>query len=341
VSVVDDCCKVVYDQLVKPSNPILDYVTEYSGITAQMLEGVTTTLAEVQEQILQLIDSSEATETYLVGHSLENDLYALKLFHPNVVDTAILYPHSKGSPFKFSLKNLAERYLGKQIQATVHDSIEDARTAMELARLKLYFGPSFGEFEIDGVSVCKILTDHQRYSSLLDRPAMVRKHTVGNANAILCNSDEEVRAKAIKEVKSETANLVWMQFADVYKQLEEEVSTKAMVGEIDDSVVKGLQPLASRLSEIQESFEASEQVQEKLRKMDERIGEIHESLPSNTMMIVLSGQGNTAYTRHLQQLKWKCKNANSPSLWDEKCDQHLNYSMRQAAETMCFMSIKE
>mmetsp|Transcript_5307 Transcript_5307/g.13285 ORF Transcript_5307/g.13285 Transcript_5307/m.13285 type:complete len:115 (-) Transcript_5307:643-987(-) len=47
-SVVDDLGNVIYDKLVKPERPILDYVTQFSGITAQMLQDVTTTLAQVQ-----------------------------------------------------------------------------------------------------------------------------------------------------------------------------------------------------------------------------------------------------------------------------------------------------
>ena len=60
-------------------------------------------------------------DTFLVGHSLENDLVALKLMHANCIDTALLYPHNKGPPFKFSLKSLAERYLSKQIQVSGHN----------------------------------------------------------------------------------------------------------------------------------------------------------------------------------------------------------------------------
>jgi hypothetical protein len=40
-----------------------------------MLEGVTTRLADIQEKILQVVSA----ETYMVAHSGENDLKALKV----------------------------------------------------------------------------------------------------------------------------------------------------------------------------------------------------------------------------------------------------------------------
>jgi RNA exonuclease 1 len=60
------------------------------------------------------------------------------------MDTALLYGHPKGPPLKPSLKNLCKIYLGKTIQEGAHDSIEDADTAMKLAKLKLNYGLDFG-----------------------------------------------------------------------------------------------------------------------------------------------------------------------------------------------------
>ncbi len=40
----------------------------------------------------------------------------LRLTHPMVVDTAALYPHPSGLPYKHSLKRLAKEYLHKDIQ---------------------------------------------------------------------------------------------------------------------------------------------------------------------------------------------------------------------------------
>merc|ERR1719319_1123993 len=118
VTMVGRDLRVIYDVLCKPFNEVTDYLTSYSGITPQTLEGVTRTLKDVQSEIFALIDR----ETTLVGHSLENDFKALKLIHPKVVDSAVVY-------------------IGMEIQQQDtkqgHDSAEDARAALMLVLRKI------------------------------------------------------------------------------------------------------------------------------------------------------------------------------------------------------------
>ena len=75
MAVVDHELKTVFEQLVKPANPVIDYNTRFSGLTESTLKDVTTTLKDVQGHLLGLFSE----DTILVGHSLEHDLMALKV----------------------------------------------------------------------------------------------------------------------------------------------------------------------------------------------------------------------------------------------------------------------
>ncbi|KAL6259234.1 hypothetical protein P5V15_009153 [Pogonomyrmex californicus] len=135
VTIIDEDCKVIYETLVKPQNPIIDYNTRFSGITEEDMKDVTTTILDVQATILTMFSD----KTILVGHSLESDFKALRLLHDTVVDTSVMFPHRNGYPQKRALKNLCSEYLRKIIQNDIggHDSKEDAVACMELIRWKV------------------------------------------------------------------------------------------------------------------------------------------------------------------------------------------------------------
>ena len=124
-----------------------------------MLAPVTTTLADIQNELLQILNP----RTILIGHSLNSDLTALKLTHPFIIDTALIYPHPRGPPLKSSLKWLAQRYLNREIQkghgttgpGAGHDSIEDARTCLDLVKQKCEKGKAWGTSDTQGENIFK------------------------------------------------------------------------------------------------------------------------------------------------------------------------------------------
>lgn len=97
---------------MKPISKIIDYVTKYSGIKETDLIDVTNTLEDVQQDILKMISA----ESFIIGHGLDSDFRALKLLHDHIIDTAFLFPHKRGLPFKKSLKTLAVDHLNRIIQ---------------------------------------------------------------------------------------------------------------------------------------------------------------------------------------------------------------------------------
>lgn len=142
ISIVDEELRVVYNELVKPPNPITNYLTRYSGITAAMMENVTTTLEDVQ----YFMRKNLPRDAIFCGHSLNMDLAAIQIFHPYVIDTSVIYNRTGIRSYKPSLKSLAYDLMGKAIQTfdkIGHDSLEDAITTMELIKLKLVNGPLF------------------------------------------------------------------------------------------------------------------------------------------------------------------------------------------------------
>lgn len=133
VTVINHRMDVVYEKLIKPHNPILDYNTKFSGIKDGDLDDITTTIEDVQNDLLDLFSS----KTMLIGHSLDSDMKALKIFHKCFIDTAHLFPHKRGLPFKRALRTLMIENLHSIIQEDAgHDSKEDASAAFRLVMWK-------------------------------------------------------------------------------------------------------------------------------------------------------------------------------------------------------------
>lgn len=148
VSIVNEQLDVIYESFVKPSNKITNYLTVYSGITASKLKNVKTTLADVQEDIIKLL----TPDSILIGQSLNCDLDALKLFHPYIIDTSVIFNLNGNKGSKSKLKLLAKYFLDMNIQCgnLGHDSIEDSRATMLLVQLKLCKSLTYGDAYLIG-----------------------------------------------------------------------------------------------------------------------------------------------------------------------------------------------
>ncbi|XP_055915362.1 putative RNA exonuclease pqe-1 isoform X2 [Eupeodes corollae] len=127
----------VYESIVHPRSEVGDYNTRFSGVSEKDFApgSEARTLETVQNDLLDLIDADDI----LIGHALENDLRSLRIVHKRIVDTAIIYPHPNGFPFRRGLKSIVTAELGREIQVDEagHSSLEDSLACLELMLLKV------------------------------------------------------------------------------------------------------------------------------------------------------------------------------------------------------------
>ncbi|MCL7051684.1 hypothetical protein MKW94_014019 [Papaver nudicaule] len=136
VCVVDEYLEVKLDKLVNPYKPVEDYKTEFTGITAKDLEGVTCSLADIQKSMKKLLSHG----TILIGHSLHCDLKALKLDHARVIDTSLIFKRADGK--RPSLSQVCKAVLKHDVreEGAEHNCLDDAGAAMKLVLAKLRTG---------------------------------------------------------------------------------------------------------------------------------------------------------------------------------------------------------
>ncbi|KAI8031174.1 Small RNA degrading nuclease 1 [Camellia lanceoleosa] len=131
---------VKLNELVNPNKAVADYRSEITGLSAEDLNGVTCSLANVQESMKKLLRDGK---TILIGHSLNNDLKALKLDHGRVIDISLIFKHGDEANFRRpSLNNLCKAVLGYGVrkEGAPHNCLDDATAAMKLVLAKIESG---------------------------------------------------------------------------------------------------------------------------------------------------------------------------------------------------------
>ena len=127
---------VLLDSFVQVPTKVTDFRTQWSGVLPKHLQSKKAmTVKECRQQVTDLLH-----DKILVGHALKNDLDALMLTHSSemIRDTAKYRPYQRlGGDGKYrprKLRDLVAEHCDMTIQrpGESHDSVDDARAAMEL-----------------------------------------------------------------------------------------------------------------------------------------------------------------------------------------------------------------
>lgn len=323
--------KVIIDKYVKPDLPITNYFTQFSGITPEILANVTTTLQDVQKELLAILTPS----SILLGHSLDSDMNALKLTHPFVVDTSLVYPHPRGLPLRSSLKFLANKYLKREIQiggANGHNSVEDAQAVLDLIKMKCEKGPKWGTMEANGEAIFRRLKRNGRTSAMVEYGTPERGFGKDATYTIGCQDDDEVVKGIIRAIKGDNffdfeipaggADFVWgrlraLEYArgwvsgaasTIQQTKKESEGTDGKDDATGDETVQN----------------AKDDDKDEAEKLDDlacgtlaRLQQIYDALPDKALLILASGTSDIRPVMRLQAQQQQYRKEFKVKKWDE------------------------
>lgn len=318
ISVLDWDGKVVLDELVLPDLPIKNYFTQFSGITEEKLKGVATRLTDIQKRLSELFGPSAV----LLGHSLESDFNALKMTHPFVIDTSIVYPHPRGLPLRSSLKFLSNKYLSREIQkggVDGHDSVEDSRAVLDLIKLKCEKGPTYGTLDMNGESIFSRLARSGRKTAIVEYGTPERGFGRFASVKVGCQDDDEIVEGILKATSKETegghaAAFTWgrlrkMEVARGWSTNKKRSSNPAPEEPVD-------RPEHGN-GECNHEDQQEDQVDETAQQTVDRLVKVYDALNPSTLVIVYPGPGDMREVLRLQDMQRQYKREFKVKKWDE------------------------
>ncbi|KAH8515766.1 hypothetical protein Peur_047205 [Populus x canadensis] len=204
--------------------------------------------------------------------------------------------------------------------------------------LTLLLGPDFGSPpSFVRRKLLTVLSECGKTSSLIDDISIVNRYASGSSHSFPVSSGEEALLQVRKEVMNDRVHFVWTQFLELNsyfkKQADDEGKLNGKLAEMISLLTcekksahrKGMKcSLTSELKEIPP-------------QMDAWVRCLYSTLPTNTMLIICTGHGDTAIVHRLRKILVEQKET---AISLEKIVQVLEELQAQAEVALCFVGVK-
>ncbi|KAJ0087252.1 hypothetical protein Patl1_08172 [Pistacia atlantica] len=201
-----------------------------------------------------------------------------------------------------------------------------------------FLGPDFGSPpSFMRRKLLTVLSECGKTSSLIDDVSVVKRYASESSHAMPVSSDDEALLKARKEVKNDRVQFVWTQFSELYsyfkKQVEDEANLNGKLAEMISLVTCDNKPANTK--DIKSGVPS--ELKEILTRTDARVRSLCAALPTNTMLIICSGHGDTAIVQRVRKM---LREQSETSLCREKVVKVLEELQAQAEVALCFVGVK-
>ncbi|KAG4965871.1 hypothetical protein JHK85_040846 [Glycine max] len=182
-----------------------------------------------------------------------------------------------------------------------------------------------------------ILSESGKTSSLIDDISVVKRYASESSHAIPVTSDDVALAKANKEVKNGKVHFIWTQFSELHSYLKKQAEDSERLNRRLAEML-ALQTCQNNFTKGKDfKLKASAELKEILARMDARIHNLYLSLPTNAMMIICTGHGDTAIVRRLRKM---LAEQNESNICREKIVEILEEVQARAEVALCFVGVK-
>ncbi|CAI0625415.1 unnamed protein product, partial [Linum tenue] len=199
-------------------------------------------------------------------------------------------------------------------------------------------GPDFGSPSFTRKKILSTLAECGKTSSIIDDISIVKRYSSESSNAFAVCSDDEALMKAKKEVKNDRTHFIWTQFSELNSFYENQAEDEE---KLNGKLAEMLSLLTCEKKSVNKKgihCGMTTELKDIITRLNGRIRGLYAALPTNTMLIICTGHGDTAIVRKLRKMLLDQSETNMSR---ESILKVLEELQAQAEVALCFLGLKD